>query len=138
MPRELGKWGIKNIYRFCISLATKFLWRLIHKNLLWGRVMASKYIPCMEWIILPGKSSLNGSNCWKEMVKYFPLIGYQLVWNVGNGKSIRNGEDPWINSGEGYKVVEGLVNFLHYSGIYSFQSETQTTSTKVCGGRSIS
>jgi hypothetical protein len=53
MPKELGGWGIKNIYWSCISLAAKSLWRMIHNKMLWGRVMTSKYLSGMtiiEWI----------------------------------------------------------------------------------------
>jgi hypothetical protein len=44
MPKNLGGWGLKNIYQFSQSLVAKSLWWLTHNSLLWGRVMQSKYI----------------------------------------------------------------------------------------------
>jgi hypothetical protein len=122
MPKESGGWGIKNIYWFCKSLAAKSLWRLIHNKMLWSRVMTSKYLSGMtiiEWIRSPRKTVINSSICWKAMVETFPLIGKWIVWNVGNGKSIRIGENPWVNSGEGFKLTKNLVNALHGRGIFT-------------------
>jgi hypothetical protein len=69
--------------------------------------MASKYIPSscfLEWIILKRKLMLKISICWKEMAEVFSLIGNCLICSMGNGKHIRIREDPWVNSGEGFKL----------------------------------
>jgi hypothetical protein len=58
MSKELGGWGIKNIYWFCRALLMKSLWRLIHNKMLWGRVMDSKYLlgkSFIEWFRMPRK-----------------------------------------------------------------------------------
>jgi hypothetical protein len=34
------------------------------------------------------------------MLLSFPLVGIQLVWNVGRGTSVMVCVDPWIISGE--------------------------------------
>jgi hypothetical protein len=47
--------------KFSRALTAKILWILIHKNILWGRFMATKYILGMtflEWIRLPRKSNV--------------------------------------------------------------------------------
>jgi hypothetical protein len=36
-------------------------------------------------------------------------------------KKIRIREDPWVKSGEGYKLSEGLVRDLHNCGIFSLK-----------------
>jgi hypothetical protein len=41
------------------------------------------------------------------------------VWHIGNGKSIRIGEDPWVNSVVGFKFSEELVVMLHDQNIFS-------------------
>ena len=33
----------------------------------------------------------------------FPLIGNWLAWEIGNGRSVRIGEDPWEGAREDYK-----------------------------------
>jgi hypothetical protein len=40
------------------------------------------------------------------MIDVFPLVMDWIVWNIGNGKSIRIGEDPWVNSSTGYKIYD--------------------------------
>jgi hypothetical protein len=49
----------------------------------------------------------------------FPLIDEWMVWQVGNGKSVRIGEDPWVCSGDGFKLSDDLVGDLHDQVIYS-------------------
>lgn len=104
LPKELGGWGLKNIYTFAQALADKSLWRFIQNNSLWGRVLKSKYLPrqsIVEWIRQPHKSS-KGSIISRALVSSFPLVGPWVVWQVGNGKEIRLGEDPWLGSKNHY------------------------------------
>jgi hypothetical protein len=58
MPKEMGGWGTNNLFGFVQALVAKFLWRLIHNRMLWGRVLISKYLVGMsfeDWLCLPGK-----------------------------------------------------------------------------------
>jgi hypothetical protein len=70
MPKELGGWGIKNIVWFCKLLVAKSLWRLIHNNMLWGRVLTSKYLAgksFVEWFRSQKKIGNNSSIGWRAM-----------------------------------------------------------------------
>lgn len=60
MPKDLGSWGIKNIYWFWKALATKSLWRLIHNTMLWGVQLCylSIYLACPLLIGLACQGSL--------------------------------------------------------------------------------
>jgi len=44
MPKVLGGWGIKNLIWFSKALATKSMLSFIHNDMLWGRVLSSKYL----------------------------------------------------------------------------------------------
>ena len=41
-----------------------------------------------------------------------PLIGNWTAWEIGNGKSVRIGEDPWAAAGEDYKLPITIINKL--------------------------
>lgn len=128
MPKDQGGWGIRNIHFFCRSLAAKSLWRLVHSKSLWGRVMATKYIPGLsfvEWFRRPQKLVANSSIGWKALVGAFPLIGDWTVWQIGNGKSVRIGANPWLGAGAGYKLFEELIEYLNDHGIFSIWDAKQ-------------
>jgi hypothetical protein len=74
----------------------KSLWRMTQGSSLWCRVMQSKYFPSKsieEWIKEPRKSTKE-SIVWKALVRAFPMVGKCLAWKIGNGRSVRLGEDP--------------------------------------------
>jgi len=54
---------------------------------------------------------------WKAIVFTFPLIQDSLMWKVGNGERVCIGVDPWVGSGEGYILLENLINILYENGI---------------------
>ena len=43
------------------------------------------------------------------MVLAFPLIGTWIAWEIGNGKSIRIGLDPWARVGEEYRIPKRVL-----------------------------
>jgi hypothetical protein len=62
MPKALGIWGIKNLIWFRKDLAAKSMWRFIHKDMLWGRALSSKYLQernKIDWIRQLRKNTLN-------------------------------------------------------------------------------
>jgi hypothetical protein len=68
MPKELGGWGIKYFLVFQIT-CSKNLWHFIQNDMLWGRVLSSKYLSGLskvEWIRTMRNSGENGSIGWKE------------------------------------------------------------------------
>jgi hypothetical protein len=68
MPKALGGWGIKNLIWFSKSLVAKSLWRLLHNEMLWGKVLSSK---CLQ-----GKTFID----WIKMLEmlYTPRIFFLI------------------------------------------------------------
>jgi hypothetical protein len=123
-PKDLGGWGIHNLLWFSRALAAKSLWRLMSNNMLWGRVLMSNYLAgktIEEWFCMPRKSVLSSSTRWKAMVDAFPLLGKWAAWRIGNGRSIRVGEDPWEGSDNKLLTTNGLLRRLHVQGIHSLR-----------------
>jgi len=77
LAKDLGGWGLKDIFPFVKALAGRNLWRLTQGNSMWKRVLISKYFANQtieDWFHTPSKSS-KGSIVWKAIVEAFPLIG---------------------------------------------------------------
>ena len=47
----------------------------------------------------------------------FPLVGNWVAWQLGNGRSMRIGQDPWVGSGKNFKISEHLITRLKEKGI---------------------
>ena len=116
LPKSRGGWGIKNLNLFCKALAAKSLWRLVENlDTLWGRIMREKYCPnasIEEWFHQPTKTHKGGSLCWKAFVEAFPLVGNWVTWQVGDGRRIRIVQDPWVGSGDNFRLPITLFSQL--------------------------
>jgi hypothetical protein len=116
MPKNLGGWGLKNIYLFSQSLAARSLWRLTHNFSLWGRVMRSKY--------LVGKSMEEWYRDPKSLQKMAPSsgrprLGLSLLLVIGQcGRWEMVGNKSWgrslarINM-DGFCLSANMVQALH-------------------------
>jgi hypothetical protein len=73
-PKNLGKWGLKNIQLSGKVLAVKSLWRLFKEEGSWHDIMRLKYIESFsfeEWIRKEPKTHQNCSIVWKALVEAF-------------------------------------------------------------------
>jgi hypothetical protein len=69
--------------------------------------MWSKYFPnllVVEWFRKPNNSS-KGSIVWKALVEAFPLVGYSVVWKIGDGKKVMVGEDPSLGAINSFRIL---------------------------------
>jgi len=81
-PKKLGGWGIKNIYTFGKSLATKSLWRCLMVPSLWHEVILSKYLrkkSVVEWLRKGSRKWYGGSNIWRALTSSLTIINDWLV-----------------------------------------------------------
>ncbi|KAH1057202.1 hypothetical protein J1N35_035267 [Gossypium stocksii] len=64
------------------------------KDALWVRVLCSKY----GWKnqIPDSIHRSNFSHLWRSLSKVWPLCCENLIWSIGEGKSIRGWKDSWI------------------------------------------
>ena len=59
----------------------------------------------------------SGSVIWKAMVLSFDVIESNLAWNVGNGRKLRVGEDPWVGCTQQHRLPVHTVEALRQRGI---------------------
>ena len=74
--------------------------------------MVEKYIApdtVVDWIRNSLKGHKGGSIIWKAVNKSFDVIEDNLIWKVGNGRSVQVGIDLWIGCNERYRLSEPLV-----------------------------
>jgi hypothetical protein len=115
IPKALGGWGLKNIFMFSTTLATKVSWCLIHTHNLWTQVVTQKYIApfsILEWVRNPDKSRNGSSRMWKAMVQAYALVGNGIIWRICNGRQVCLGMDPWVGCGRDLFLHEEVRELL--------------------------
>ena len=63
------------------------------------------------------KTHKGGSVSWKVVVLSFDVIESNLGWNVGNGRKLRVGEDPWVGCTQQHRLPVHTVEALRQRGI---------------------
>lgn len=104
IPKEEGGLGFRNFQDFNSSLLAKQLWRLITQpNLLMCKVLKSKYYPRRGLF----KAAANGQSSWlwKSWMSAKHILLHGLRFQVGDGKSIRIWDSPWLNTSPTFKPV---------------------------------
>jgi hypothetical protein len=121
IPKDLGGWGLKNIFLFSKALAAKNVWSLIQGSGLWPRVLRAKYFPSksvIDWIRNPNKHLQNGSMVWKADLNAVPLIGDKLLWKVRNRRNILISKNPWISSENNHLLPDPIIHTLNNQGFF--------------------
>jgi hypothetical protein len=54
----------------------------------------------------------------------FHIIKQWLAWQIGSGKQVIIGKDPFIGDNSSYKLSVPLIHFLNNKGIYSIAQAT--------------
>ena len=80
-----------------------------------------------EWFHQPTKTHKGGSLCWKAFVEAFPLVGNWVAWQVGDGRRIRIGQDPWVGSGDNFRFLVTLISQLKEKGISTLADASSYT-----------
>ncbi|XP_062021093.1 uncharacterized protein LOC133737577 [Rosa rugosa] len=90
-----GGLGFRNMHHFNLALLAKQGWRLIQNpDSLIARLLKARYYPNTDFM----QASIAGdvSFTWRSIVKGQEVLRRGLRYQVGNGKTIRVWEDPWI------------------------------------------
>jgi hypothetical protein len=125
VPKELGGWGLKNIFLFSKALAAKGGWRILKSTSLWTKVVVKKYIepiPVEIWLRIQQKSIKGASVIWKSIINAFPVIENGLSWKIGNELRFRLGKDPWPGNEGQHLLSDHLIQHFHTMGIVSLNN----------------
>lgn len=99
-PKAYGGLGIRDTRMMNQALLAKIGWRLIHnKEMLWARVLESKYLS--RSTLHEGPRCVKGSDSvtWKGVCHGINLLNEGLQWRVGRGDKIRFWSDCWAPIG---------------------------------------
>ncbi|KAK5775933.1 hypothetical protein PVK06_043889 [Gossypium arboreum] len=94
-PKAHGGLGLRHLEDHNTSFMIKMGFNIVYNiNALWVQVIRSKYGILSS---LPDNVSMGRcSILWRSIAKVWPLIYENLLWSVGDGKSIQCWRDPWI------------------------------------------
>jgi hypothetical protein len=76
-PKDLGGWGIRNIFWFAKSLAAKSYWKGISGYSLWSQILKGKHLKGVNltsWIRKGNFKYPNASIFWKNFMSSFQII----------------------------------------------------------------
>ena len=103
--------GFKDLALFNNALLAKQAWRLLHnKDSLLHRVFKSKFFPNCSFMEAP--YSPSGSYTWRSILKGREVLVRGARWRVGNGKSIKIWDDPWLPSLEHPRILSLVIDGL--------------------------
>lgn len=72
---------------------------------------------------------LNVSNSWKAALLSFPVISKHLTWKIGNGKTLRVGEDSWFSSGPRCFLPYPMIQHLRLQRVYGIHQVANNRSS---------
>ncbi|CAA7019206.1 unnamed protein product [Microthlaspi erraticum] len=99
LGKREGGLGLRDIQSFNDALLNKLSWRILTSpNCLLARVLKGKYFPTSNF--LDGISTEGGSHGWKGISIGRDLLKEKVGRVIGNGKSTRIWDDPWLSTKE--------------------------------------
>jgi hypothetical protein len=120
-PKDLGGWGLKNIFIFSKDLETKVGWRLLSTKSLWTIVVENKYFrpdSLEDWIHKPNKTNTNNSIIWKEIINSFQFVGDGMAWRIGKGNKVWIRLDPWPGNMISHVLPNNVLDQIHAQGYH--------------------
>ena len=103
--------GFKDLALFNTALLAKQAWCLLHnKDSLLHKVFKSKFFPNCSFMEAP--HSPSGSYTWRSILKGREVLVRGARWRVGNGKSIKIWDDPWLPSLEHPRILSPVIDGL--------------------------
>ncbi|KAF7826344.1 ribonuclease H [Senna tora] len=96
LPRNCGGLNFRKMESMNKAFLFKIAWNLVSKrNNLCAEIIKGKY-GTSDHPLAVLRSKPTDSRLWREIVKIWPEFYKNLVWNIGNGNTIKFWEDSWI------------------------------------------
>jgi hypothetical protein len=140
-PKQLGGWGLRNIFVFYRALATNTLWHALMKLGIWHRVIKDKYfphVPVVSWMRSTEGYTSFGSQSWKNILNTLPVILHWLAWIPGSGQAIIIGRDTIIGMERASILSVDLVFELNRKHIYFLYQASRPFSVSLLGHNWVS
>jgi hypothetical protein len=135
-PKKYGGWGLRNIFSFYRVLTTNTLWRAFMKNGIWHRVIKDKYLPhgtVTRWLRSTLIATTQGSQTWRNLLKYLHLVLHWLAWSMRSRHSIILGKDLILGMGKYSILSEDLVVSLNQKNVhYLYQASRDLRPGTIC------
>ena len=94
-PKGEGGLGFRDIHVFNLAMLAKQSWRFVQDpNSLCAQILGAKYFPNGD--VLSATTRNNMSYTWRSILKGLKVLKNGIIWRVGDGRSIRIWEDPWL------------------------------------------
>jgi ribonuclease HI len=95
LTKEKGGLGFRDLEFFNLALLAKQGWRLLQNpNSLVATIMKAKYYPNSSF--LEANIGRKPSYAWRSIWNSKTLLKEGLIWRVGDGRTIRIWDDPWL------------------------------------------
>ena len=94
-PKEFGGLGFRKFRDINSALLSKLGWNLLtEENKLWISLVKAKYLKNSNFFDYHLKNGVSFS--WKSIVTAREVLRKGVLFNLGDGKSIKPWKDPWI------------------------------------------
>jgi hypothetical protein len=101
--KSIGGLGFRDLVSFNKALLAKQGWRLLQDpDSMVGKILKAKYFPNESF--LKAKLGSKPSYAWRSLFGSRDLLFQELLWRVGDGKSIRVWVDRWLPIPISYSV----------------------------------
>ncbi|XP_074314802.1 uncharacterized protein LOC141650968 [Silene latifolia] len=102
-PKAMGGMGFRDLRVFNQALLAKQIWRLLtNPGSLVGRVLKARYFKNDS--VIDARRGHDPSFAWRSLWGAKSLLMEGLMWRIGDGKSVRVWEDPWLPGERGERV----------------------------------
>ncbi|XP_075670206.1 putative mitochondrial protein AtMg00310 [Castanea sativa] len=126
LPKSEGGMGFRELSRFDDSLLAKQVWRLKkNEDTLFHKVFKANFFPSCS--IMEANSLSKGSYAWKTITQAKRVVELGLVWQVGDGKSIKVRGDKWLPSSHGSCIVSPASSLSPDSNVSALIDEESHT-----------
>lgn len=95
-PKANGGLGFRDFQSFNDAYLAKLSWRLLHNpNSLLSKTLFGKYCKYEDFLHCPERNA--ESHGWRGILVGRDLLVENMGWSVGDGKSIKAWDDPWLS-----------------------------------------